>query len=109
MGLRPTGDFGPWTVYTNKRGGVVWFLKAPPKKLRTRRQIRQWYRFSQAAAAWRSLTQEQRDDWILAARRCRLYLAGYQLWVWWQLKRDLPALRTISRLSRIELPPPGIT
>ena len=30
LGFGATGDLGPLTVYTNKRGKLVWFLKAPP-------------------------------------------------------------------------------
>lgn len=105
LGMRPTGDLAGWTVYTTKRNFVVWFIKSPPKKVRSRAQVQQWYRFSQAAQAWRNLSTESRNDWIEAARRARLYIAGYHLFLTYQLKRDLAALRTISRMSRIELPP----
>ncbi len=103
LGFNPTGDLSGWTLYTNKRGGVVWFQKSPPKKTRTRSQVRQWYKYVQAAKAWRNLTQETRNDWNEACRRTRLYLSGYNLWVWFQTNPDKAILRTIERHAKIAL------
>ena len=105
LGFHPTGDIAGWTAYTTRRNFTVWFLKSPPKKPRSRKQVQQWYKFSQAAQAWRNLTTDQRHEWIVAARRARLYIAGYHLFLTYQLKRDPAALRTIARMSRTTLPP----
>lgn len=104
LGFNPTGDLAGWTLYTNKRGGVIWFPKSPPTKLRTAPQLRQWFRFVQAAQAWRSLTQGQKNEWFKAASRAHLYLSGYNLFVWWQLKPDVATLRTIARISGANVP-----
>lgn len=105
FGLNPTGDLGPFTIYTSRRAGTVWFAKAPPTKPPTVHQLRQRNRFRLAAYAWRNLSQEQRNDWDTACRRAYLYINGYNLWIWWQLKRDRATLATIERHSRINLLP----
>ena len=105
IGFRPTGDIGAWTVYTTKRNFVVWFLKSPPKKKRSRAQVQQWIRFAQAAQAWNNLSKGAQNAWMLGARGAHLYISGYNLFLTYQLKRDVAALRTISRMSRVELPP----
>jgi len=99
MGFRPTGDIGYITCYTNKQNKVVFFDKAPPLTPPTPPQIRQRARFTLAAEAWQQLPKGQRDAWNLAAKRAHLHLAGYALWVWFTLRRDRPAIRTIERLS----------
>ena len=30
LGFNTQGDLGPWTFYTSKRKGLVFFAKAPP-------------------------------------------------------------------------------
>ncbi|KKM73184.1 hypothetical protein LCGC14_1412940 [marine sediment metagenome] len=39
----------------------------------------------------------------IAARRAGLSVTGYNLWVWWQLKRDRTTLATIERNSGVTL------
>lgn len=99
LGFRPTGDLGALTLYTAKNGKTISFLKAPPLVPATLFQIRQRSRFRYAARLWWMLTQEQRNAWLLAARRGGLYLSGYNLWVWWQLRHDAAAVRTIERIT----------
>lgn len=103
MGLCPTGDLGPYTIYTSRRAGTVWFTKAPPLSPPSVFQIRQRNAFRLAAEAWRALLPTRRAAWCQAARRARLYLSGYTLFIWWQTKRDRQALATIERLSRTPL------
>lgn len=105
IGMNPTGDLGYLTCYTSRRAGTVWFPKAPPLTPPTAWQRRNRNRFRLAAQAWRNLDEEIRQNWALAARRARLYVTGYNLWVWWQLRRQLPQLRTIERQSGINLLP----
>jgi len=42
---------------------------------------------------------------MLAARRAKLYVNGYTLFVYYQLKRDRPAIATIERLTNLQLLP----
>jgi len=54
MGMNPTGDLGPFTIYTSRRAGTVWFNKAPPTSPPTVWQIQQRNAFRLAAEAWRA-------------------------------------------------------
>lgn len=103
IGMRPTGDFADLTVYTNKRGRIVWFTKAPPDKPPSIRQLHQRQMFRNAARGWRDLRERKRDEWNTAARRAGLYLSGYLLYVVWILKPDRAAIRTIERQTGITL------
>ncbi len=103
MGFRPTGDFGPLTGYTSRRGTTVWYLKAPPKTPPTGWQRLQRARFSSAAHLWTALTPNQRADWLAAARKAKLNVTGYNLWVWYQLTRDRKVITTVERQSGIQL------
>jgi len=106
-GFSPTGDFGPLTGYTSKRGKAVWYMKAPPKTPPTGWQRLQRWRFRLAALAWNSLTSSQRADWLLAAPKARLNITGYNLFIWYQLMRETPVIRTVERQSGVTLLPNG--
>lgn len=103
IGFNATGDLGPFVIYTSRKQGTVWFTKPIMDDGACYRRRHYRNRFRCAALAWRALTQEKRDAWNLACRRAYLYLSGYALWTWWQLKRDRPALRTIERQSGVSL------
>lgn len=99
FGFAPTGDFGPLTVYTAKNRKTVYFLKAPPLVPATLFQKRQRSRFRNAAILWWQLTKDQRNAWLQAAKSANLYCTGFNLWVFWQLRRDVGAIRTIERIT----------
>lgn len=103
LGLNPTGDLGGLTAYTSRRHGSVWFLKSPPLTPPTKWQLRQRDRFRLAAEAWRNLTDVQRHLWNLATRHAGLYVSGYNLWIWWQLRSDRAGLSTVERQSGLRL------
>lgn len=103
LGMNPTGDLGPLTAYTSRRHGSVWFTKAPPLEPASDWQRRQRNRFRLAAKAWKELDEETRLRWHRACRAARLYIHGYNLWIWWQLVRHRPTLSTIERVSRCDL------
>jgi len=105
LGLRPTGDLGPLTAYTSKRGKKVWFLKAPPLKPASPRQIAQRTKIKLVARLWQSLTQEQRDNWRQAERRGSLRITGYNLFAWYQLGGDPNVIHTIERQTDTNLIP----
>ena len=103
LGFNPTGDLGPLTAYTSRRHGSVWFTKAPPLKPPSPWQIRQRDRFRLAAHGWRMLSENRRQSWHLAAKRARLFVHGYTLWVFWSLTKDRSAMQTIQRVSNVQL------
>lgn len=98
------GDLGPYTFYTSKRRGKVFYLKAPPAKPPSRLQHLQRNKIRDAAASWRRLTPQSRALWNLAAKRAHLRIGGYQLWVAQRLTTDSTWLRTIERQCKIQLP-----
>lgn len=101
-GFRPTGDFGPLTGYTSKRGRAVWYLKAPPKTPPTGYQTSQRNKFRMTALAWNALRPEQRTAWMEAARGAHLHITGFNLFVWYQLRRDHAVIRTVAHQSGID-------
>lgn len=105
LGFAPTGDLGDLTIYTAKNGKTVYFLKAPPLVPATLFQKRQRSRFRNVATLWWQLTQEKRNAWLQAAKTANLYCTGYNLFLWWQLRRDVGSLRTLERITRQVLIP----
>lgn len=105
LGLRPTGDLGPLTAYTSKRGKHVWFLKAPPTCPPTVWQTRQRNKFRLAARAWRALSDAERNEWHRAETRGKLNITAYNLYVYWTLTRDDRAICTIARQTDTNLIP----
>jgi len=103
LGLRPTGDLGPLTGYTSKRGKPVWFLKAPPTSPPTGWQIHQRNLFRQIARHWRELPADVRADWQEAARLAHLNITGYNLFVYFHTSRDRDAIATIEHQTGIQL------
>lgn len=103
LGLHPTGDLGPFTIYTSKRKGVVWFPRAPPKTPPTYLQRRQRNAFRLAAKAWRATPLSGRIAWSLAAAAARLRISGFNLFVHYQTKRDTATIRTIEHITGIPL------
>lgn len=104
-GMGPTGDLGPLTGYTSKRGKPVWFLKAPPKTPATGWQQKQRNMFRLIARLWHSLTPQQRKDWLAAAVAAGLNITGYNLFVWYQHTLDQAVIKTIEHQSGITLLP----
>ncbi len=105
MGFGQTGDLGPFTIYTTRRRRCVWFIKAPPLKPPSALQVYQRNRFRMAAKAWRKLTIVNRRAWRAAAATASLGVTGYNLFIFWQLRRDRAAIATIERRSNVTLIP----
>jgi len=99
LGFAPTGDLGALTIYTAKNGKTVYFLKAPPLVPATLFQKRQRSRFRHVATLWWQLTPEKRNAWLQAAKTAGLYCTGYNLFLHWQLRRDVGTIRTIERIT----------
>ena len=104
-GLSPTGDLGPLTGYTSKRGRAVWFLKSPPKTPPTGWQRQQRNRFKMIALLWAQLLTTQRVDWERASLGAKLNITGYNLFVWHQQTHDDQVIHTVERQSGIQLLP----
>jgi len=105
LGWNTQGDLGPWTFYTAKDKGLVWFPKSPPLKPPSYLQTVQRNRFRLAAQLWRSLTPAVRQDWMDAANKAHLWIHGYNLFVIAAVKPGLTSFPTIERQSGITLAP----
>jgi len=103
MGFNPTGDLGPFTVYTAKNRKPVFYIKAPPTRPATARQRFNRLRIEDTARWWRQQTPEVRTLWELASKRANLRMCGYALFQWWNWHHDEKKLQTIMRQSGIQL------
>lgn len=108
LGWNTQGDLGPFTFYTSKRKGLIWFLRAPPTCPPTGPQLEQRARWAAAAENWSNATPETRAAWELASKRAHLRITGLNLWMYHQLSDDDAAVRTVEHQTGLTLlaPPP---
>lgn len=105
LGWNTQGDLGPYTFYTSKRKGLVWYDKAPPTCPPTQLQLLQRSRWTAAAQAWTAASPATREAWNLATTRAHLRIGGLNLWMYHQLSYDTPAIQTIERQTGLTLLP----
>jgi len=105
LGFNTQGDLGPWTFYTDKRKGLVFFEKAPPLEPPSQLQTTMRNAFRLVAYTWRSLPQSVHDDWELVSKRAYLKINGYNLFTYWSTTKDDPTIHTLERLTQIRLLP----
>lgn len=103
LGFSTQGDLGPLTFYTNRRGKLVFYDKAPPLNPRSTLQLLFQGRWRAIAAQWRQETAQTKANWELACHRCSLSVTGYNLYVFWCSRMDDTYIRTIERQSGLEL------
>lgn len=103
LGFAIQGDLGPLTTYTNRRGNLVYFDKAPPLNPPSQLQEIIKNRFKQTATAWRALTEQKRKDWQTAADKSYANVTGYNLFTYWTLTMRKTDIQTIERQSGIQL------
>lgn len=105
LGYNATGDLGPWTFYTSKRKGLVFFVKAPPLEPPTLRQSHQRNKFRIVGMLWRSLHPSLREAWTATQDRANLNITGYNLFTYYILKHDRAAIETIEHQTGLTLLP----
>jgi len=103
LGVMISGDVGPLTFYTSQRQKHVIFDKKPPLNPASQLQLRNRNRLRGIAQAWNVLDKESRDRWESVSKRVGCRCTGFHLWVWWNWKQDRSALRTLERISGIQL------
>jgi len=103
LGLAFHGDVGQLTLYRRPDRRLVMFKKTWPNKPPTGHQLAARDRFKIAAITWNRLSDAQRAQWRTAARRASLRANGYNLWTWWQLIQDEPAVRTLEHQTKTTL------
>ena len=105
MGWNPTGDFGPWTFYTAKNQAVVFFQKSPPLAPPSPLQIHQRNKFRLVALSWQALPEKDKENWRQLAKRARVDVTHYDLFVYYCLTHDAASIRTLERQSGVTVLP----
>lgn len=103
LGWNTQGDLGPWTFYTDKRGNLVFFIKAPPTSPASYLQAHQRLKFKTTAEFWQRLSVDEKADWEHSTQILHLNLTGYNLFVWYYTAGDRQTLATIERLADRQL------
>jgi len=103
LGINPSGDLGPYTIYRTKRTGVVWFPRSPPEMPSSYLQRHQRNNWKYSARVWAAETPTVRANWMRAGRLARLSITGYNLFIYYQTTKDVAAIQTIERLTGISL------
>lgn len=104
LGFNSQGDIGPYTMYTAKDKGLVWYVKSPPLKPPSYLQTVQRNKWRLAARLWRSYTPAQRAAWLTAAIRARLWIHGYNLFIYVATRPDRSILNVLTRDTGIIFP-----
>jgi len=105
LGTNVQGDLGPLTMYTGTPGRVIYFLRAPPKEPPSPRQLHVLAKWVAAANLWWSLEDQQRETWLLIARRAGLRITGYNLFVWWAVVQDNGPIQTLELQTGLSVLP----
>ncbi len=105
LGTHVTGDFGPWTFYTSRRSGVVWYPRAPALKPPTPLQIHWRNQFRLAGSIWRGLQPEQREAWSAAEKLANLSITGYNLFTYFIVTGDATTIETVEHQTGLKLIP----
>lgn len=105
LGTHVTGDFGPWTFYTSRRSGVVWYPRSPALQPPTPLQIHWRNKFRLAGFIWRGLQPEQRANWMAAEKLANLSITGYNLFTYFITTEDAAPIQTIERQTGLKLIP----
>ncbi len=103
LGWALAGDTGGWTFYTTRRHRIVMFPHSPPLVPPYPDQAYFRQRWLNAAVAWRAIGKPAQARWTAAAARAHLTITGYNLWTYWAMTSDTPAIRTIERQTRLTL------
>jgi len=103
LGIWPGGDLGPYTIYTTRRRGVVWFPRSPPKQPPNYLQRRHRNKWRFAARAWSASTIAIRQAWSNAARLARLTISGYNLFIFYEVTKNRSIIETVERQTGITL------
>ena len=104
VGLSAQGDLGPLTTYVNHNGKLVVFPRAPPLNPPSQQQETIRAFFQTTATAWHALTESKRQNWLAAARKAKLRIGGYNLFLWYLWSADRATIETISEQTGVEIP-----
>ncbi len=102
-GWKIQGDVGPLTVYTRRDGRQVMYPRAPPDVPESTEQLHYRNLWRSLGITWQAMTKPARTNWATAAQRAGLGITGFNLWMYYQLRKDQRAIQTIERQTGITL------
>jgi len=106
LGCTVSGDFGPYTIYTDRHGKKVFYPKSPPKAPPTDMQTAVRTRFSQAQAQYMSLSPGAKLDWENLVRAANLCMTGQNLLIHVATMHTSAMLQTLMQQTGITVTPP---
>ena len=106
IGIQVKGDLGPFTIYTNHRGRVVFYKRAPPTKPPTAPQIRQRTRFKLAQRLYQHESAATKAKWELLVVRSRICMTGQNLYVSLALNPQPVNLANLAAAAGLTITPP---
>lgn len=106
LGMYISGDVGGYTVYTTRRGKIVWYPASPALKPPSPLQQKQRLRFKLAQANWRLLSPALVATWEHLTKVLCLPLTGQNLFISLSLRPNNDALTSATRKAGVVLSPP---
>jgi hypothetical protein len=103
LGWNSTGDVGPWTLYTAKDHGLVFYARVPALNPASPGQKYMRTQWELAAAAWQALSKAQRTAYESASKKLSLRITGYNLYLYQRTTGDRATIRTIERQTGLTL------
>lgn len=105
LGMRVSGDLGPYTLYTDRYLRKQFFYYTPPTKIPTPAQAAQRLRFKEAQAGWNALTSQEKENLEDACRAASLTLTGQNLYISASIKQMTESYEAVGQQTGIPLPP----
>jgi hypothetical protein len=106
LGIVVTGDLGPLTVYTTRRGRKVSYPRSPPTCPPTQSQLHQRARFADAQAAWARLDAQTKASWEQICLRLSMCATGQNAYMSMALTPNNAGLMDAISRSGITVPTP---
>lgn len=106
LGLYVAGDLADWTLWTTKRGRIVWAPRSPPRQPPTAAQLKQRARFAVAQQTWAAISSTLKAAWEQAMITCDLDMTGQNAVMSLALNPDPDALASINKRTGLNLPMP---
>ena len=103
LGLTVSGDFGPLTIYTDRYGKKVCYLKSPPKSPPTDLQIAVRARFMSAQAEYMGLSDADKLDWEHLIRASNLCMTGQNLFIHVAMMHTFTMLHTLESQTGVKV------
>lgn len=106
LGLSLSGDLGPYTVYTNRNGRIVFYPRSPPTAPPSPAQLKQRQRFRAAQQSWQAIAPTTKHQWELLVKANKVCMTGQNMYMALSMNPDNDALTTANLRAGLSLSPP---